>query len=170
MVRTFLSVVAAALLISVILLTPASSADTGEATIPYGGHRSWSVAMDRPFILTYSIETLDGSPVNVLVIPSDNYSNYLAGSLFNAVVEAGVSNVTNTTVDVTMPAGNYYVVIEAPADPGIKMNDTLVNYRIDASSNDAGGSSLQIILGVGAVALFGTILFFLIETKLRGKR
>lgn len=170
MLRTFLSVVAAALLISVILLTPASSADTGEAFIPYGGHRSWSVDMERPFTLSYSIETLDGSRVNVLVIPSENYSSYLAGKVFNAIPEAGVSNVTNTSVDVAMRPGNYYVVIEAPEGPGAPSNGVMVSYRIDASTNNPEGSSLQIILGAGAVVLLGTILFFFLDMKLRRKQ
>lgn len=160
---------AAALLISVVLLTPASSADIGEATIPNGGYRSWSVAMDQPFTLSYSIETLDGSRVNVLVIPSDNYSGYLAGAASNTILEAGVSNVTNTTVDVAMGAGSYYIVIEAPEVSGAPSNDTLVSYRINASSGD-GSSSLQIVLGAGAVVLLGIILFFFLDTKLRRKR
>ncbi len=170
MLRTFLSVVAAALLISVILLTPASSADTGEASIPYGGHRSWSVDMERPFTLSYSIEALDGSRVNVLVIPSDNYSSYLAGKVFNTIPEAGVTNVTNTSVDVAMRPGNYYVVIEAHDGPGLPSSDAMVSYRIDATDGNHEGSSLQIVLGAGAVILLGTILFFFLDMKLRRKR
>ncbi len=170
MLRTFLSVVAAALLISVILLTPASSADTGEATIPHGGHHSWSVEMERPFTLSYSIGSLDGSRVNVLVIPSDNYSRYLAGSVFNTIPEAGVSNITNTTVDVEMRPGNYYIVVESPDGPGGTSNDTMISYRIDAFTTSPDGSSLQIILGAGMIVLLGIILFFILDIKLRGKR
>jgi hypothetical protein len=170
MLRTFLSVVAAALLISVILLAPASSADTGEATIPYGGHRFWSVDMERPFTLSYSIEAFDGARVNVLVIPSNNYSGYLAGSLFDTIPEAGVSNVTNTTVNVEMRPGNYYVVIEVPQDRGVPSNETMIAYRIDTSTGGPNGSSLQIVLGAGAIILMGTVLFFFFGMKMHRKR
>jgi hypothetical protein len=170
MLRTFLSVVAAALLISVILLTPASSADTGEATIPYGGHRSWSVEMERPFTLSYSVVVLDGAHVNVLVISSDNYSGYLTGSVSGVVHEAGVSNVTNTSVDVEMQPGTYYVVIEAPQVPGVTSNETMVSYRIDTSVGNTEGSSLAMVLGAGAVVLFGTVILFFLDMRVRRKR
>jgi hypothetical protein len=167
MLRTFLSVIAAALLISVILLTPASSADTGEAIIPSNGHRSWSVEMDRPFTLSYTIETVGDSRVNVLVIPSENYSGYLEGSGFNSMADVRASNVTNATADVRLGAGLYYVVVEAA---GGSSDGTAINYRIDALATQSQASSLQIVLGAGALVLLGIVLLFFLDMRMRKKR
>lgn len=169
MLRTFLSVAAAALLISVILLTPASSADTGEATIPPDGHRSWTVEMDRAFTLSYRIETMDGSKVNVMVIPADHFVGYVAGSTFDVVPGAGSTNITSMSIDVELRAGLYYLVVEPADTSSISSEGTTVNYQIDASIPAAEGSSLQPVLGAGALVLLGTILLFFLDMKRRKK-
>lgn len=168
MLRKFLSVAAAALLISVILLTPASSADTGEATILSGTHRSWSVEMDEWFTLSYSIETTDGSEINVMVIPAINYTDYLEGKDYVAVSGTVVKNTTNTSMDVRLRPGIYYVVVEA--NDGGKANETTISYRIDALAPGKPASSLSLVLGVGSLILMGIVLYLFIDIRTKARK
>jgi hypothetical protein len=168
MLRKFLSIAAAALLISVILLTPASSADTGEATILYNNYHSWPVEMNQRFMLSYSIATTNRSLINVMVIPEESYFDYLNGSSFVPVVGTEARNITNTTMEIQLSPGIYYILAEAN-DRG-DGNITTVSYRIDARPIAPSSSSLPFILGAGVSILLAIVVYFVIDVKGRKEK
>jgi len=166
MLRSFLSVVAAALLISVILLTPASSAEIGEATIPADGHRLWSVQDDRQFTLSYAIEAIDGSTFDVAVISEDDLASYLAGTPSGAVAGMGAEKVSSAAMEMELRPGTYYIVVERV---GGAVEEATISYHIETSADENNGSSLAIVLGCGALVLMVTVVLFSLDLRTRRK-
>ena len=166
MLRKFLSVAAAALLISVILLTPASSADTGEATLLSGTHRSWPAEMEEGLTLSYDIRAGTGT-INVMEVSSTNYTAYLNGQPYQVVPGTKATNVTEAQVDIPLRSGSYYVVVESAVNGD--ENGSFINYRIDMVKPVPPASSLPLVLGVGTLALLGAVLYFFADIR-AGKR
>lgn len=168
-VRTFLSVLAAALLISVLLFTPAS-AESGEALLSPGEERAWEVHEDSPFQLVYEVDVLSGQRVNVFLVTASEYQRLQADETFSYIREGSFTNVQQAYAEVDLEAGTYYLVVSpTPQAPMAGEDEVRLSYDITAmiSSED---NSLTTVLTIGAMLLFGLVVVILVDVMSRRRR
>jgi hypothetical protein len=169
MIRTFLSVAAAALLISVILSTPASSAETGEASIPSGGHRAWLMEVDQSFTIKYDIQSDVTNPINVLVIPADEYADYQEGRQYSYLAQASRMNITQASVEAPLDAGRYYLVVEDVPNGSASVGEA-ISYDINTMVQSMGDDTMEMVLTAGAMVILLLVMVVLVDVASRRKK
>lgn|GEM_PF-1810803 len=167
-IRPFLSVIAAALLISVILFTPAS-ADSGEARLLSGSSRSWQIELDQETTLAYDLKVEVGDRIDVFLMTAPEHQAFERGEPFSFIAGGSFTDAREVSAELVLGPGTYYLVAASASAPaGSLTEDTLVSYTINVETTSE-SSTLQTILTVGAAAILFMVLFILFDTLRRNK-
>lgn len=168
-IRSFLSVTAAALLISVILFTPAS-ADSGEARLLSGASQSWEIILDKETTVVYDLRVEVGDRIDVYLMTSPEHQAFESGEPFTFIAEGSFTDAREASAEVLLQPGAYYLVASSRSGPsGSLTEDTLVSYNINVAATSQ-SSALQTILTVGAGAILCMVLFILFDNAIARRK
>lgn len=168
-VRNILPVIASALLISIVLFTPAS-ANTGEVLLSSGGSHSWSIELDRETWVSYEVEAEDGQTINLFLMSAADHQRFETGEAFTYMPDGSFIHVRAASADMVLLPGDYYLVAMAPdvAD-GASMKDILLSFNISVESTSA-SEGLKLIMGVGAAIILGLVGVIGLDVLYRNRR
>jgi hypothetical protein len=96
------------------------------------------ITLDTPGEVQYSMEVLDGPPVDLVVMDPSNYRYYTDGLECECYERGTVYCATDATVSLELPAGEYVVVLTQapegqPTARSIEDSRLEISYTIDAT-------------------------------------
>lgn len=118
-------------------------------------------------ILNVNVQVTKGGPVDVLLMKSSDYVNYLKavqseqGGIFNYYVDGSSDSVKSKTYSVTFPeSGEYYLVVDNtdnPAGWASPAGSVDVRTKVTVVPPAQETPGFEAILGIMAIALFAAI-------------
>ena len=160
---------ASALLISIVLFTPAS-ADTGEVLLSPGGSHSWPIALDRETGLTYDVKADGGQRINLLLMSAADHQRFQSGETFTYIPDGSFIHVASANARLELLPGDYYLVAMSPdAEEGAPPSDTLLSFNISVETTSA-SESLKLILAIGAAVILGLVTIIGLDMMNRKRR
>lgn len=160
-VRNILPVIATALLISIVLFTPAS-ADTGEVMLPSGGSHSWPIALDSESLLSYRVEA-DGGNVDIYLMTSDDYERFKLGEKYTYIADGSFENVPSASAELALMPDTYRLVaIAEAASEGLVMREIRLTFDIDAEARSE-TDALKTIMVLGVLIIFALVAIIALD-------
>ncbi len=160
--------VASALLISIVLFTPAS-ADTGEVLLSSGESHSWQISLDRETRMSYDVEAETGQRIDLFLMSSSDHSRFELGEGFTYIADGSFISVTKASADLVLLPGTYYLVAMAPDEAeGTPPSDVLLSFNISVETTSA-SESLKIIMAFGAVIILCLVTIMGLDVLRRRK-
>ena len=146
-----LPVIASALLISIVLFTPAS-ADAGEVLLPSGGSHSWQIALDRETRISYDVEAEAGERINLFLMSAADHGRFEMGEMFTYIADGSFISVTGASAALVLLPGTYYLVAMVSDAEGAPAGDILLSFNISVEKTSA-SEGLRIIMAFGAAII-----------------
>lgn len=168
-IRTILPVVAAALLISIVLFTPAS-ADSGEVLLSSGSSHSWEIVLDRETSVSYEVSVEAGRPIDLFLVTASEHQRFDEGKAFTYIADGSFTSVPGASAKLMLRPGTYYLVAVSPAGAeGAIGSESLLSFNISVETSSA-SEGLRAIMTVGAVAVLFMVIVILFDVMLRRRK
>lgn len=144
--------IASALLISIVLFTPAS-ADAGEVLLPSGGSHTWQIALDRETRIAYDVEAGAGERIDLFLMSAADHGRFEMGEMFTYIADGSFISVTGASAALVLLPGTYYLVAMAPdGAESAPASDILLSFNISVEKTSA-SEGLKIIMAFGAAII-----------------
>ncbi len=167
--RTILPVIATALLISIVLFTPAS-ADSGEVLVPSGGSHSWKIVLDRETRFSYDVEDETGGRIDLFLMTAAEHQRFEEGEPFTYIADGSFTSVPGASAELVLRPGTYYLVAVSPAGAeGSIVRESLLSFNISVETSSA-SDGLRAIMAFGVVAVLCLVIVIAFDTLSRRRK